>query len=213
LDLFPFAPIENPKEMNDKVGNVLTKLKQSKTYPALFEKAFGSQEINSARMMQAMSQFMCMLVSANSRYDQYVAGNSSVFSNTETQGLQIFRQKCTGCHAEPLFTDNSFRNNGLDSTSDIGRQRISLDPGDRFKFKVPSLRNVVRTFPYMHKGTKNDLESVLIHYQSGIRQSPTLDPLLKNGFTISDDEKNKLIAFLKTLSDEKFIRNPLFSEQ
>ena len=213
LDLFSFAPIANPVEMDEKVSNVLVKMQNSASYPTLFEKAFGSKEINSTRMMQALSQFMTMLISANSRYDQYVAGNSSVLNADEVEGLAIFRNKCANCHTEPLFTDNAFRNNGLDKTGDLGRYRITLNEADKFKFKVPSLRNVQKTYPYMHNGKMATLEKVLDHYQKGIIQSPTLDPQLALSLNITDQEKIKIIAFLKTLTDDEFIRKPAFSEQ
>lgn len=212
LDLVPFNPIENPVEMDETVANVLVKLRNDAEYPELFKAAFGSDEINTARTMQAMSQFMLMLVSANSRYDQYIQGNSSALSADEVEGLQLFRQKCAGCHVEPLFTDDSYRNNGLDTTNDLGRYQVSALEQDRYKFKVPTLRNVVYTKPYMHSGKVSSLQQVLNHYQSGIVHSSTLDPQLENGIPMTDDEKAKIILFLESLSDESFIKNPLFSE-
>ena len=128
-------------------------------------------------MMQALSQFMCMLVSANSRYDQFVQGNNDALNATEKEGLTIFRAKCATCHTEPLFTNNSFRNNGLPIGNDKGRSRITLN-----------------------------------HYQNGIQQTPNLDPLLANGLALSDAERQQLKAFLLSLTDNDFIREPKFSE-
>ena len=198
--------------MDEKVANVLLKLQATTTYPPLFKAAFGTEEINSMRMMQALSQFMCMLVSANSRYDQFVQGNNDALNATEKEGLTIFRAKCAACHTEPLFTDNSFRNNGLPIGNDKGRSRITLNPADDYTFKVPSLRNIEKTMPYMHNGSLHSLDAVLDHYQNGIQQTPNLDPLLTNGLALSDAEKEQLKAFLLSLTDNDFIREPKFSE-
>lgn len=224
LDLFAIAPIEAENEMDEKISNVLEKLRKHPEYPGLFEKAFGTPEINLDRFLKALSQFQLMAVSANSKYDKYKRGELQL-NEQELEGLQIFQQKCANCHKGELFTDHSYRNNGLPlrvihlngvDTIDTGRYRITLNPQDRFKFKVPSLRNVEITRPYMHDGRFRNLEQVLEHYSSGVQDSPTLDPLLKQngrlGIPLSQDEKQKLIAFLKTLTDEDFIKNPLLQE-
>jgi cytochrome c peroxidase len=126
----------------------------------------------------------------------------------------LFRQKCESCHKEPLFTDLSFRNNGIDSvfTDDEGRAHITLDPNDLGKFKVPSLRNIEMTYPYMHDGTFKNLDKVLDHYISGVLPSPTLDPLLSGGIALNAQEKADIIKFLRTLTDNTFLTNPRYSE-
>lgn len=213
LDMVPFLPITHPAEMDEDVPNVLNKLRADAEYARLFKKAFGNSEINAVRMMQALSQFMVMLVSARSPYDDFISGNQGALTPAEKEGLQLFRMKCGSCHREPLFTDESFRNNGLDtSLNDLGRYEASLIDSDRFKFKVPSLRNLRYSAPYMHTGKINTLDQVLEHYRTGIVHSSTLDPLLKEGIAMTEDEKNKIIQFLNTLNDENFVRNPLFSE-
>lgn len=211
LDMLSFNPIANPVEMDESVANVLEKLKQDAQYPKMFKAAFGSEEINSMRMMQALSQFMCMLISANSKYDQYKQGKVE-FSAAEKRGLDLFQQKCATCHSGELFTDQSFRNNGLATTADSGRAHITLNASDRYKFKVPSLRNVGKTAPYMHDGRLGTLNSVLNHYQKNVQQTPNLDPLLTNGISMTDAEKADIIEFLYTLSDETFVRDTLFAE-
>lgn len=221
LDLVPINPISNPVEMDEKPANVLDKLRKHSQYPSLFKKAFGSEEITTARFLQAMSQFMASLVSANSRYDKYVrkeAGGD--LSDMELAGLSVFKEKCAGCHKGDLFTDNSFRNNGLtaDFSFDGGRYTASLIDSDLGKFKVPSLRNVDKTAPYMHDGSFYTLEAVLEHYAGGVAASPTLDPLLRRpngstGLALTADEQKNIIAFLKALTDEDFLRDPRFSEQ
>jgi cytochrome c peroxidase len=224
LDLFALAPIEAHNEMDEKISNVLQKLRNHPEYPRLFQKAFGTSEITLSNFLKALSQFQLMAISANSRYDKYKRGETSL-SDQELAGLQIFQEKCASCHKGELFTDMSYRNNGLAvrrfrlngvDTIDIGRERITLNPTDAFKFHVPSLRNVEITRPYMHDGRFRTLQQVLDHYDSGVQDSPTLDPLLKQnnrlGIPLSQDEKDKLIAFLRTLTDEDFIRNPLLQE-
>lgn len=213
LDLQPIAPIENPVEMDDKMNNVIDKLQRNNRYQQLFEKAFGSPGVNSTRMLKALSQFMVVLVSADAKYDRYIAGKES-FSDTEKRGLALFEQQCASCHQPPLFTDNSFRNNGVAPRpfgTDYGRYMITLREEDKLKFKVPSLRNIALTAPYMHDGRFGSLESVLNHYDNGFYNSPTLDPAFKNGLTLSTTDKQDLIAFLKTLSDKGFITDPRFA--
>ncbi len=212
LDMLSIAPIENPVEMDETVANVLQKLRADSEYPALFEKAFGTTEINTARTMQALSQFMNMLVSANTRYDKFVQGDNSALNAQEQAGLAAFRIKCESCHREPLFIDNEFHYNGLFRTNDLGHFGITLNPLDSFTFKTPSLRNLDKTAPYMHDGRFTNLDMVLDHYQSGIYPHANLDSRLTNGFSISNQEKADIKAFLLTLTDEEFIRNPLFSE-
>jgi cytochrome c peroxidase len=217
LDLFPIAPIENPVEMDEKLGNVLEKLRKQEKYTTLFQKAYGSKDITTERFLKALSQFMLTLVSANSRYDKYVRKETGgTLTTEELEGLEIFKQKCASCHSGELFTDLSYRNNGLPvyNKEDTGRQRISQADDDSYKFKVPSLRNVAVTFPYMHDGRFYSLDAVLNHYSEGVINSKTLDDLLKNGETpgiaLNKDEKTKLIAFLKTLTDEEFLKNKKF---
>lgn len=220
LDLQPLAPLENHVEMDEQMDRVLTKLGQSAQYKLLFQKAYGSSEITSVKMLKAMAQFMVMMVSANSRYDKYVrqeAGGD--FTADEKEGLQLFKAKCQGCHATDLFTDQSFRNNGLPPSgiNDLGRYAVTLNSADQYRFKVPSLRNVANTMPYMHDGRFWTLGQVMDHYASGVVNSATLDPLLNNGsglgIPLTAAEKNKIITFLKTLTDETFIRDRRFAEQ
>jgi cytochrome c peroxidase len=216
IEVMPLAPIQNPVEMGETVSSVISKLSASEKYKALFKKAFGTEEINSQKMLRALAQFMGMLVSNNSEYDKYKNGSVTWDTTSQKyQGYKIFQQKCNTCHKEPLFTDYSFRNNGLPinpSFKDSGRSHITLDPNDVYKFKVPSLRNIGLTSPYSHDGRFNLITEMLDHYSSGIVQSPTLDPALSNGFTLSSNEKVLLFEFLKTLNDNTFRNDPRFKE-
>ena len=218
LDLQPIAPIQNPVEMDEKISNVLAKLKEDSYYVSKFKDAFGSSEITTERLLKALSQFMVVLVSPNSRYDLYVRGGESL-SAIELKGLDLFKQKCASCHSSELFTDLSYRDNGLDETYslDSGRYRITLNGQDKFKFKVPSLRNAEVTAPYMHDGRFRNLELVLDHYANNVHNSNNLDPLLKQngqlGIPMTLEEQASIIAFIKTLTDHDFITDSRFSEQ
>lgn len=218
LDLQPLAPLENHNEMDARLDQVLHKLRQDENYPARFKQAFGSAEISSARMLQAFSQFLVTLVSANSRYDRYIRRAEGVtFTQDEVEGWRVFRQHCQSCHATELFTDQQFRNNGLAPASpdDLGREAVTLHPSDKYKFRVPSLRNVALTPPYMHDGRYQTLDDVIDHYRNRVVASATLDPKLratdKPGIVLTDQEAIQVRAFLHTLTDESFLRDPRFA--
>lgn len=219
LDLQPIVPITNPVEMDETMDNVLQKLRNTPPYPALFQKAFGSTDITTARMMKALSQFMVMLVSDQSKYDSVKRQQGVQFTTAEQQGYALYQQHCSNCHREPLFTDQSFRNNGLGAgpNNDEGRYAITLNPADKYTFKVPSLRNLAYTAPYMHDGRFYSLPAVLRHYTSEVQDMPTLDPLLKQngrtGFSFTAAEQEQLLAFLQTLNDKAFINERRFSEE
>jgi len=218
LDFVPLNALVNPVEMDETLENVLKKLNQSTFYKAEFKEVFGTDEIKSAEFLKALSQFLAMLISGNSRYDKYIRKEGEMLSDEELTGLSLFKEKCSTCHASDLFTDGSYRNNGVsnDFRFDKGREEITLDSADRGKFKVPSLRNVEFTDPYMHNGNFSSLEEVLDHYDNGVRESATLDPILKrndkSGIDLTADEKKMIIAFLKTLTDREFINNKRFAE-
>ena len=218
IEMLSIAPIHNPVEMAETLEGISVKLKKDKSYVKQFSQAFNGGDVTSGNILKALGQFMTMMVSANSRYDKYVRGEpGGSLSAQEMQGMQLFAQKCASCHKTDLFTDGSFRNNGLPPNqflNDTGREVVTGFAYDRYKFKVPSLRNAALTAPYMHDGRFGSLESVLNFYTSGIRDSETLDPLLNNkgvlGISLSSDEKMAVIAFIKTLTDDEFITNPLF---
>lgn len=213
IELQPINPIQNPVEMDLPLATAINKLSASAEYRTLFEQAYGSDSITSQMMLRALAQFMAVMVSGDSDYDKYMQGQTTLFDASELNGLNLFRQKCASCHTEPLFTDLSFRNNGLDSVfADQGRAMITFDAADEGKFKVPSLRNIEVTFPYMHDGSVKTLDKVLEHYNTGIKNSPTVDPLLTSGLPLTLQEKADLLKFLKTLTDRTFLTNPRFSE-
>lgn len=220
LDLQPIVPITTHVEMDESLDNVLSKLRLLPKYTDMFKSAFGTEEITTARFMKALSQFMLMCISSNSKYDKVMRKEGGVsFTAQEQEGYTLFKEKCASCHSEPLFTDGSFRNTGLSLSpvKDQGLYTATLIETDRYKFKVPSLRNLQYTAPYMHDGRFLNLSGVLEHYNSEVRQTANLDPLLqqqgKLGISLAEDDKVKITAFLSTLNDETFIKNTLLSEQ
>lgn len=209
LDLQPLAPITNPVEMAETIDNVLNKLRADAVYRSMFAAAFGSEEINTKRMTQALSQFMLTMVSADSKYDKVMRGEAT-FNLPESLGYDIFKQKCASCHKEPLFTDLSYRNTGIPMDAvlqDKGRMRITQNPADSLKFRVPSLRNIMVSSYYGHDGRFFDVYQVLEHYNSGVINGPTTDPLVKNKIPLSNFEKGQLVAFLSALTDSAFLKN------
>lgn len=222
LDLLSIIPITSEIEMGETLSNVISKLKADSYYQNQFKKAFENGTINSENMLKALSQFMIMIVSSNSKYDKYIRQEDNVsFSEIEHDGLATFKNKCASCHATDLFTDHSYRNTGLPINprlNDKGRFVIFEDPDDLYKFKVPSLRNVEKSNPYMHDGRLSTLEAVLNFYDSGMVENGGLvDPVLKKedgtlGITLTDYEKESLIAFLKTLTDNEFLTDDRFTE-
>lgn len=220
IELQPFGPITNPLEMDETLANVVAKLQADETYKAMFKDAFGTEEVTTQKMSKALAQFMGMLVSSNSKYDKYARGEAGgTMSAEELAGLEVLKNKCTPCHKEPLFSDFSFRNNGLELVNntkgviDSGRGVIlPFDPSVYYKFKVPSLRNLKYTAPYMHDGRFTTIDQVLAHYTTGIHQTPNLDPLLVSGIPLSAQEQQALKAFLNTLNDEEFVKDVRFQE-
>lgn len=211
----PINPIQNPVEMAERMENVVAKLNADASYKAMFKAAFGDETVNSQRIGKAFAQFMGMLVSSNSKYDKFMR-KETVFTTAEQNGLNTFRAKCATCHKEPLFSDFSYRSNGLKPTShnDSGRARITGLETDMRKFKVPSLRNLSYTYPYMHDGRLESLIDVLDYYSHEIDpSSENLDPMLKDGISLSAQEKSDLLSFLKTLDDETFVKDPRFQER
>ncbi len=214
IEVQALSPLTAPNEMAEDIDSVLKKLRADAEYKKMFKKAFGKEEINSQKMLKALAQFVGTLVSANSKYDKVKRGEET-FNPSELHGYEIFKARCDHCHKEPLFTDNSFRNNGLplnEYLKDYGRMKITGDPEDSLKFRVPSLRNVSVTQPYMHDGRFYSLGQVIEHYRTGIHQSPTLDSSLQKGIEFTPREKYDLILFLGTLKDTSFLKNKRFAQ-
>lgn len=217
-------PFQDPVEMGMTLGQVVSKVQEQSYYPELFEKAFGSQEINSDKISKALAQFVRSIVSYSSKYDGGRALSASPganfpnFTAEENLGKNIFFRTipngggaCFGCHTTEAFisANPGPQNNGLDASSitDLGAGNVFTNPIFVGRFKTTSLRNIELTAPYMHDGRFSTLEEVVEHYNSGIQKHPTLSPALTdvNGnpvrLNFTQSEKAALIAFLKTLTD------------
>lgn len=212
LEVQPINPITNPLEMDEKLENVVIKLQRNPKYSQLFEDAFGTKKITGQLILKALTQFELMLVSANSKYDK-VMRNQDIFSDSEKKGYNLFKTNCASCHNEPLFTSEKFENNGLPidtSLNDIGRMKITNKKEDYLRFKVPTLRNIQFTFPYMHDGRLRTLTEVIKHYNS-IENNSILPKQLSKPLNLSDKDRVDLVSFLKTLTDNDFLFDKRFS--
>ncbi|GAB5553649.1 MAG: cytochrome c peroxidase [Saprospiraceae bacterium] len=225
-------PIQDHIEMGMTLEDLVPKLQAQEYYGILFEDAFGNEEVSSDRISLALAQFVRSMVSYQSKYDQGLSmangGNVNQlpnFSTLENLGLQIFtnpqRGGCISCHTGPLQTGIGAQNNGLDlRTVDEGLGAVTGNAMDDGKFKSPSLRNIGVTAPYMHDGRFATLLEVVEHYNSGVQAHPNLDPRLRGGrgnpqprrLNLSDQEKQALVTFLNTLTDETFLTDEKFSD-
>ena len=212
LEVQPISPITNPVEMDESLAHIITKLRQNKSYVYDFEQAFGDTVISSERILKSLAQFTGLMISASSRYDKYMAGTDT-FSASEKNGLALFREKCGNCHKEPLFTDNTYRNNGLKPDSalkDKGRGAITGVESDDYKFKVPGLRNIEMTYPYMHDGRFRKLTDVLNFYASPENFASHAASEVYDIGVLTEENKKDIIAFLRTLTDKTFIYDRRF---
>lgn len=224
-------PIQDPLEMDESLANVIGKLEASSNYRDQFKRTFDSEVITEEKISLALEQFMNSIVSNRSKYDRYLAGTANLTANEE-RGRELFFAEynpgfpmisgadCAHCHSGKNFENDRYMNNGLDDDSqftDHGREDATANQNDRAKFKVPSLRNVEVTPPYMHDGRFRTLEEVVDHYNSGMRMSATVDPALiypinNGGLQLSQQDKDDLVAFLKTLTDHQLLSNPKYSD-
>ena len=222
-------PIQDPLEMDETLSNVVDKLYSKLDYASHFEEVFGESGINSLNISLALEQFIHSIISNKSKYDKFLK-NEATLSLSEDRGRILFFKNydpstpnaafsnCTQCHGGINFENDSYANNGLDleiDIDDIGRGNVTNSPFDKGKFKVPSLRNIELTPPYMHDGRFETLESVLDHYSEGIKYSSTVNPTLLSasnlGPLLSEQQKADIVAFLKTLTDYELISNPKYS--
>ncbi len=209
------ACLTAPEKMGGEANAIVEKLKDDTAYTRLLSDAYGDANISMDRIGRALSQFVVMLVSDKSRYDKVKRGEAE-FNSSEAAGYELFKSKCATCHAEPLFTDLSFRNNGLSSTAfhvDFGRMEVTGNAADSLKFKVPTLRNVTLTGYYVHDGRFISFGQLLDHYAEGIVDPPpTMDPSLAGGIPLTPLEKFYIGEFLFTLSDSTLISDPRFAQ-
>jgi len=213
IDEQPLDPLESPVEMDHDMKAIIAYLKESKKYPEQFKAAFGARaKITEKNLLKALSQFMIRFVSCNSKYDKVMREEEGVsFNEREEKGLMVFRQHCASCHTEPLFTNFSFQNNGLPIDTllhDGGRIRVTGLEEDSLKFRVPTLRNIAVTYPYMHDGRFRSLQMVLHHYTAALDSTINIAEQLREPLPLTEDDKRNLVIFLKTLTDRSFLYNP-----
>jgi len=203
LDIQALVPIEDEHEMGISILELSKRLQDDPSYPVLFQKAY-NRIPDAYTIPRALASYVRTLLSGNSKYDQYLKGDSNALSFEEQQGLALFtseKLQCATCHSGIHLTNGAFENNGLYETyKDLGRGGITLHKADYGKFRVPSLRNIELTAPYMHDGSISTIEQVLEHYATGGASNEFKSPLIK-GFTITTQEKERLIAFLHTLTE------------
>lgn len=213
-----------PHEMAADTQQVKTMIQSIPGYADLFEKAFGTRVVTFQNIAKAIAQFVRTLTSSNSRFDRYLRGEISL-TESELSGFVLFMTEdgadCFHCHGgdgNPLFTTNLFYNNAKDTQFSDTRDRYSVtgDPGDIGAYKVPTLRNIELTAPYMHDGRFSTLEEVIDFYSQHLQQSPYVHPLMHHvqdgGIQLLPSEKADLIAFIKTLRDDTFLTDPAFSK-
>tara|TARA_Y100000385_G_scaffold290474_1_gene363749 strand:- start:23961 stop:24851 length:891 start_codon:yes stop_codon:yes gene_type:complete len=215
IELQALAPISSENEMGSSLQEVVAKLKASKHYKSLFYKAYNDSLVSGQKTLLALTQFVVMLNSYNSKYDKFMREETGGdFTKQEKNGLTIFRNNCASCHTEPLFTNNAFENNGLQLDpylKDYGRMTITNNPMDSLKFKVPTLRNIQFTAPYMHDGRFETLQEVFTHYSSEMANSSSVAKSLENNIQLSHKERVDLMVFLRTLTDTEFLFDKRFS--
>jgi cytochrome c peroxidase len=216
-------PIQSKIEMGQDLTRLMEVLAKDERYPELFRKAFGDEKITQERTAKALAQFLRSLVSYQSKYDEGLEKVASVrddfpnYTVQENRGKALFVNSCASCHLpgqDAHFSMIAPANNGLDAdykTADGGVGDITLDGRDIGRFKSPSLRNVERTAPYMHDGRFDTLEKVIDHYSKEVKPHPNLNPQMRR-LNFTESEKAALIAFLKTLTDHKFLTDPKFSD-
>lgn len=238
LQSLVLQPVGNHIEMGiTDVDALAQKIASLPYYTPLFQNAFGSVEVTRENISTALALFVQSINTFNTKFDRYNAAKFNVTETTvspakqailnslELEGAMLFEDKydCNSCHQ--VQTPNgyamfggTFANIGLDKTySDPGLAGVTGNPDDIGKFKIPSLRNVVFTAPYMHDGRFETLEDVLDHYSEGISDHPNLDDKLKDvtghakSMNITEHEREALIAFLNTLTDESVIKDPRYS--
>jgi cytochrome c peroxidase len=213
IEVQPLAPIESSFELNSSLTEIIAKLKRSSGYADKFKRAFGAgADITGEYILKALAQYMLTLNTYNSKYDKVMRKEEGfAFTEAEQHGYELFKQHCASCHTEPLFTNNGFANNGLAPDpylNDGGRIKITGRTEDSLKFKVPSLRNIEVSYPYMHDGRFRNLQMVIFHYNDDIHPTINLADQLKKPMNLSESDKNHLLFFLKTLTDTEFLKNP-----
>lgn len=200
------GPIQNPIEMNMTLEAAVAKIEKIPGYPELFNKAFGTNEVNSERIGKAIATFERTVVSGNSKFDRFENGDTSALNESEKRGLELFRNKakCSVCHTGFNLTDEKYHNIGVGMDAekpDVGRFEVTKKPEDTGAFKTPTLRDIVHSAPYFRDGSAKTLEEVVDFYDKGGIKNPHLS---KNIFELklTDQEKADLVAIMKAFTGD-----------
>ncbi|HEY6899099.1 MAG TPA: cytochrome c peroxidase [Puia sp.] len=214
------VPLTDAHEMGQSLDSSVAKLQADERYVRLFEAAFGAGGVTGERIVKGLTQFERTLISADAPYDKYIRGDYQLTAS-ERRGLELFfgSAGCGRCHGGPKVFNETYHNNGLDRVfKDSGREVVTGMAYDRGRFRVVTLRNVELTAPYMHDGRFGSLSEVIDHYNEHVEGGPTLSPSLRDSagrpirLGLTAGEKKDLLAFLHTLTDSTFIKDPRFSE-
>lgn len=205
------GPLSNPKEMTDSDNTheayieCRERIRNIQGYNKLFEEAFGTPDCTIKEITEAIATFERTVLSGNSRYDRYKAGDKDAMNEEEIQGYKVFKKVgCMNCHRGPNFSDERFHNIGVgmnEPNPDLGRYEITKNKRDWGAFRTPILRDVENTYPYMHDGSLKTLEDVIEYYDVGGIPNKNLHPLMKP-LHLSDSDKKALVSFLKALNGE-----------
>lgn len=203
LEAQALGPVQNPIEMGNSLDGMVKTLNGIAGYKPLFSKAFGDGEINADRVAKAIATFERTVVSGNSPYDRWKAGQATAMSQAAIRGYHVFQKaECDACHEGQNFTSNMYTNIGMGidkPEADLGRYVVTKQDGDWGAFKTPTLRDIEHTAPYMHDGSLKTLEEVVDYYDKGGTPNKNLDPHVKKR-NLSAAEKADLVAFMKALS-------------
>ncbi len=206
------GPIQNPIEMAETLENVVKKLNKLKPYQVRFRAVFG-EDVSPGGIARAIAAFERTLISTNSPFDRFSAGDKAALSDSARRGLELFQGKarCVLCHNGPNFTDNKFHNIGVPQTGplkeDVGRYAVTKREADRGAFKTPSLRSVALTAPYMHTGGFKTLEEVMEFYNKGGEPVSGKD-MFMSALNLTDQEKKDLVEFMKGLTGDLNVTAP-----
>jgi len=223
LEAFVWTMIVAPHEIHGTIEASVKAIASTSKYPPMFERAFGTPDVTIDRICKAIAQFVRTLISADSKFDRFLQGRAQ-FDDDEIAGWMLFEGEtgdCFHCHGGSgnlLFSTYGFSNNALEDANhkhEHDRSSFTKNPQDVGKYKIPTLRNIALTAPYMHDGRFATLEEVVEFYSTGLKWSPTVDPNMKQvhqgGVRLNQTQQRQLVKFLHTLTDSAFITNPKFS--
>lgn len=225
LDRVAIIDLSIPDFIQPDMDSIKARLSRNEKYQKLFKQAYGADitAVNTQERKKlisyALAQFMRTMISGDSKYDRYQRGETTL-TTSEKRGMNLFfseQADCFHCHGTKLFTDNEFHNTGMDTVfkgNDQGRYQVTGDKEDMGAFSTPTLRNIELTAPYMHDNRFETLKEVVDFYSEGVENTQYTDPLMKyarqGGVQLSEEEKEHLIAFLKTLTDTSFVNDPAY---